>query len=299
MDDNPIHASNSAQFPTNLLDESVGSSDADQRFYTLREALESTEYESAQGSLVFPVGRNEDSKYVIADLHTLPHIMAGGQTGSGKSNFTEGILIPSLLYRNSADDLKLILIDPKYVQFTQYNGIPHLLRPVITTPEDSKEVMDWLLEEMETRFETLASTNYKNIGEYNSSGEGHMPFIVLVIDEVADLMMIDGKYYEQAFIKHLQKSAAVGIHIYIGTSRPSKDVLPDKLRANFLTKIAFTTASRVDSETLIDMSGAEELQGRGDLLFNSLNSVRPVRLQAPYLSDQAISKVVEYLKGQS
>ena len=298
MDDSSIHDSYSSQFPINLLDESIGSSDADQRFYTLRETLESTEYERTKGPLVFPVGKSADDKFVIADLHTLPHIMAGGQTGSGKSNFTEGILIPSLLYRNSADDLKLILIDPKYVQFTHYNGIPHLLRPVITTPEDSKEAMDWLLEEMEARFETLASTSYKNIDEYNSSSEGHMPFITLVIDEVADLMMIDGKYYEQTFIKLLQKSAAVGIHMYIGTSRPSKDVLPDILRANFVTKIAFTTASRIDSETLIDMSGAEELRGRGDLLFSSLNSVRPVRLQAPYLSDQAISKVVEYLKNQ-
>ena len=272
-------------------------SKVEQEFYDLRDALDSDEYKNAEGSLLLAVGKDESGKFVIADLHKLPHIMAGGQTGSGKSNFTEGTLILSLLHRYSSDDLKLLLIDPKMVQFTQYNGIPHLVRPVITTPEDSKDAMDWLLKEMEDRFDVLVDSKTKNIDEYNSSDKGHMPFVLLIIDEVADLMMVDGEYYQKSFIKLLQKSAAVGIHIYIGTSRPSEDVLPSLLRANFVTKIAFKTASKVDSEALIDVSGAENLLGRGDLLFSSLGTVHPVHLQAPYVSDEETARVAEQLKN--
>lgn len=272
------------------------SSTVEQKFYPLQEALDSKEYHSAKGSLLFPIGKDDLGKFVIADLHKLPHIMAGGQTGSGKSNFTEGTLILSLLNRYSADDLKLVLIDPKMVQFTQYNGLPHLLRPVITTPEDSKDAIDWLVGEMESRFTTLAKSGHKDIVEFNSTNKEHLPFIVLIIDEVADLMMVDGEHYQKSFIKLLQKSAAVGIHIYIGTSRPSEDVLPSLLRVNFVTKIAFKTASEVDSEALIDASGAEYLRGRGDLLFSSLDSPRPVHLQAPYASDEDMAKFVEGLK---
>lgn len=268
-------------------------SKVEQEFYVLQDALDSEEYKNAVGSLLFPVGKDESGKFVIADMHKLPHIMAGGQTGSGKSNFTEGTLILSLLHRYSSDDLKLLLIDPKMVQFTQYNGIPHLIRPVITTPDDSKNAMDWLLNEMEDRFDTLVDSNTKNIDEYNLSSKGHMPFVVLIIDEVADLMMVDGEYYQKSFIKLLQKSAAVGIHIYIGTSRPSEDVLPSLLRANFVTKIAFKTASRVDSEALIDVGGAENLLGRGDLLFSSLSFPRPIHLQAPYASDEEQAETVD------
>lgn len=269
----------------------------EQEFYNLQDALDSEEYKNAEGSLLFPVGKDESGKFVIADLHKLPHIMAGGQTGSGKSNFTEGTLILSLLHRYSADELKLMLIDPKVVQFTQYNGIPHLLRSVITTPEDSKDAMDWLLNEMEDRFNTLVDSEAKNIDEYNSSGKGHMPFVVLIIDEVADLMMVDGEYYQKSFIKLLQKSGAVGIHIDIGTSRPSEDVLPSLLRANFVTRIAFKTASKVDSEALVDVAGAENLLGRGDLLFSSLDYPQPIRLQAPYASDEDMVKLVNNLSN--
>lgn len=290
-----LHEDGNSQFPIDLLEAS--STFEGQKFYSLREALESEEYKKAEGSLLFPVGKDESGEFVIADLHKLPHIMAGGQTGSGKSNFTEGTLITSLLYGNSSDDLKLILIDPKMVQFTQYNGLPHLLRPVITTPEDSKNAVDWLLNEMENRFTTLVDNNAMNIDEYNTSNKGPMPYIVLVIDEVADLMMIDGEYYQKSFIKLLQKSAGVGIHIYIGTSRPSEDVLPGLLRANFVTKIAFATASSADSEALIDVSGAEKLQGRGDMLFSWLNAPQSIHLQAPYMSDRDQVKVVDFLKA--
>ncbi len=157
--------------------------------------------------------------------------------------------------------------------------------------------MDWLLNEMEDRFTTLVDSNAVNIDEYNASNKGHMPYIVLVIDEVADLMMIDGEYYQKSFIKLLQKSAGVGIHIYIGTSRPSEDVLPSLLRANFVTKIAFATASSADSEALIDVNGAEKLQGRGDMLFSWLNAPQPIHLQAPYMSDKDQVKIVDFVKA--
>ena len=270
----------------------------EQKFYVLQDALDSDEYKNAEGSLLFPVAKDESGKFVIADLHKLPHIMAGGQTGSGKSNFTEGTLTLSLLHRYSADELKLIFVDPKCVQFTQYNGIPHLLRPVITSPETSKEAMDWLLNEMEDRFTKLVDSETRDIEEYNSSGKGHMPFIVLIIDEVADLMMVDGEYYQKSFVILLQKSAGVGIHIYIGTSRPSEDVLPSLLRTNFVTKIAFRTASKIDSEALIDVGGAENLQGRGDLLFSSLDNPKPIRLQAPYVSELEQLEVVDSMKSK-
>jgi S-DNA-T family DNA segregation ATPase FtsK/SpoIIIE len=265
--------SDNSRFPIDLVEHSTSKED-DQQFFSLGEAFKSEDYVNAVGSLIFPVGKDSSGNFVMADLHKLPHIMAGGQTGSGKSSFTEGTLITSLLYANSSADLKFILIDPKWVQFTQYNGIPHLLRPVITTPEDSREAVDWLLTEMENRFSTLVESGSMNIDDYRLMKKGDMPFIVLIIDEVADLMMIDGKFYEEAFIKLLQKSAAVGIHIYIGTSRPSEEVLPSLLRANFVAKIAFATASSVDSEALIDVSGAEKLLGRGDLLFSSLVCIR-------------------------
>jgi len=290
--------SRSYQFPIDLLELNKPNDD-NRKFYSLREALESEEYVNAKGSLLFPVGKDDSGKFVVADLHKLPHIMAGGQTGSGKSSFTEGTLITSLLYGKSSDDLKLILIDPKMVQFSQYNGIPHLLRPVITTPEDTKEAIDWLLNEMEDRFATLVENKLMHIDEYRPLGKGDMPFIVLIIDEVADLMMIDGKYYEKAFIQLLQKSAAVGIHIYIGTSRPSEDVLPGLVRANFFTKIAFTTASSIDSEVLVDFSGAEKLLGRGDLLLSSLDSPKLVHLQAPYVSDEEQVSIVDYIRNRS
>jgi hypothetical protein len=270
--------------------------DIEQNFYPLHEALESDDYKKAKGSLTFPLGKDETGKFVIADLHELPNIMAAGQTGSGKSNFTEGTLILSLLHRYSAEYMKLILIDPKMVQFTQYNGIPHLLRPVITTPKDSKNAIDWLLVEMKNRISVLENSGHKDIKDYNSSGKKHLPFIVVIIDEVADLMMVDGEYYQKSFIELLQKSKTVGIHIYIGTSRPSDDILPSNLRNNFGAKIVFKTASSVDSQKLINADGAEKLLGKGDLLFKSAKTNQPIRLQAPYVTPEDITKILKDIK---
>ena len=277
-----------------IFDEDLA--DKNTRYVSLRKALESEEYKEATSPLSFPIGRNDDGKFVIADFHKLPHIIAGGQTGSGKSSFTEGALIASLLYRNTPDDLKLILIDPKYVQFTQYNGIPHLLRPVITTPEAAKEAMEWLLGEMNERFDLLAKTGFNDIVEYNEANAEHLPYILYIVDEVSDLMMVDGQYYESSFIKLLQRAKAVGIHLYIGTSRPSEDVYSGILRANFVTSLAFTCASEIDSEKLIYEGGAEKLLGRGDALFSTLDYSRPIHIQVPYVSDENIVSLADSLK---
>lgn len=259
----------------------------------LREALTSVGYQHAVTPLSFPLGKAGDGSFYIADFHTLPHIMAGGQTGSGKSSFTEGTLIASLVSRNSADDLKLILVDPKWVQFSQYNDLPHLLRPVITTPDAAKEAVDWLLSEMDRRFDVLVKNGVQNIVELSSTGKDHLPYILFIVDEVSDLMMVDGEYYEAAFIKFLQRSKAVGIHLYIGTSRPSSDVLTDGLVANFVTRIAFKTASAIDSQRLVNTDSAESLDAAGDLLVSIPTQAAPIHLQAPYISDQDQMLLVE------
>ena len=268
---------------------------SDSRFVSLREALESQEYNVAKAPLSFPVGKDETGKFLIADFHKLPHIMAAGQTGSGKSSFTEGALIASLIYRNTPEDLRLILVDPKMVQFSQYKGIPHLQRPIIYEPDKAKEAIEWLIDEMKNRFDIFAESETRNIDTYNASGKGHMPYILLVIDEVSDLMMFDGTYFEKAFITLLQKARAVGIHIYIGTSSLRKAVLPGMLRANFATKIAFTTSSSIESKIIIDEIGAEKLQGRGDLLLSRTADLRPVHLQAPYLSEEEQAALADFI----
>jgi S-DNA-T family DNA segregation ATPase FtsK/SpoIIIE len=278
--------------PVDLLD--LKNSD---RNVSLKNALESNEMKAATSPLSFPIGKDAKGKFLIANFHDLPHIMAGGQTGSGKSSFTEGTIILSLIYRNSPDDLKFILIDPKQVQFTQYNGVPHLLRPVIEDLDEAKNAIEWLLQEMADRFDILANSQMMNIVDYNRSKKGHMPYIILIIDEVSDLMMIDGKFYQKAFISLLQKARAVGIQMYIGTSRPSPDVLPGLLKANFPTRIAFTTSSSLDSRRLLDTNGAETLSGHGDLLLSTSDNPRPVRLQAPYVSDEEQARVVEYIQN--
>lgn len=277
--------------PIDVFDTKLPNSDP--RFFSLREALESEEYKQAKTPLSFPIGRDESGKFIIADFHTFPHMIAGGQTGSGKSNFTEGTLVASLVYRNSPEDLKLILVDPKWVQFPQYEGIPHLLRPIITTPEAAKEAMEFLLDEMQDRFDTLAGSGKRDIVEYNKSADEHMPYILYIVDEVADLMMDDGEYYQASFIKLLQKAKAVGIHLYIGTSRPSEDVYPGLLRANFVSSIAFKCASKVDSEKMLYEEGAENLLGQGDALLYTPDNSRPVHLQVPYVSDANMMALAE------
>lgn len=261
----------------------------------LREALESQEFQDTKDPLSFPIGKNVQGEFIVRTFRNAPHILSAGQTASGKSNFTENVLIPSLLYRHTPDELQLVLIDPKYVQFMQYNGIPHLVRPVITDPDEAKEVFEWLIAEKDRRFETLAENRCKSISEY----KGHMPYIVLVIDEFADLMMIDGEYYEQAIVKIAQVGRGVGIHMYLGTSRPSVDVITGLIKANFPSRLGFTVAQQIDSRTIVDTIGAERLLGMGDLLYSDMETLKPIRLQTPFSTEKETMALVDFWSSQN
>lgn len=263
----------------------------------LREALESQEFQSTKEPLSIPVGKNVKGEYIVRSFRTAPHILSAGQTGSGKSNFTENVIIPSLLYKHTPDDLQLVLIDPKYVQFMQYNGIPHLVRPVITDPNKAREIFEWLISEKDNRFRLLAETRTRNIEEYNLKAK--MPYIVLIIDEFADLMMIDGDYYEKVIVKLAQYGRAVGIHMHIGTSRPSLDVITGIIKANFPTRLGFTVSSQIDSRTIIDTVGAERLLGKGDLLYSDVETLKPIRLQSPYSTDKETMALVDFWSNQN
>jgi S-DNA-T family DNA segregation ATPase FtsK/SpoIIIE len=263
----------------------------------LREALESQEFQDTKDPLSIPVGKNVKGEYIVRSFRTAPHILSAGQTGSGKSNFTENVIIPSLLYKHTPDDLQLVLIDPKYVQFMQYNGIPHLVRPVITDPNEAREIFEWLISEKDNRFRLLAETRTRNIEEYNLKAK--MPYIVLIIDEFADLMMIDGDYYEKVIVKLAQYGRAVGIHMHIGTSRPSLDVITGIIKANFPTRLGFTVSSQIDSRTIIDTVGAERLLGKGDLLYSDAETLKPIRLQSPYSTDKETMALVDFWSNQN
>ena len=263
----------------------------------IREALESPEYKEAEGALLFPVGKQADGTFLIADMHKLPHILAGGMSGSGMNAFMEENLLVSLLYRYTSDELRLLIIDPKQVQFPQYNGIPHLLQPVITEPDNAKEAIEWVAEETERRFKILNEYQVRDIDALHKRNDvPSMPFIMVIIGELADLMMLDGKYYEKALVRIIQKSRAVGIYFYIATHRPSTDVCPGVLRANLPTKLAFATATKTDSKTLLDMEGGETLKGAGDLLYFNYEQKLPIRLQAPHATMEEVDSVIEHIK---
>jgi S-DNA-T family DNA segregation ATPase FtsK/SpoIIIE len=223
------------------------------------------------------------------------HIVAAGQTGSGMAVFQDTMLA-SLIYKNTPDDLKLILIDPKQVSLTPYKDSPYLQIPRITAPEEPETAIKWLHDEIERRFETLTKAGSRDIFEYNSKHKHKIPAILLVIDEIADLMMVNGKFYEKSLVWMMQRSRAVGVFCFIGTHRTSEEILPGMIRANSFVRIAFTLPTKEASEFLIDEPGAKNLNGKGDLLFSSLdNDSHPaIRLQAPFISDENLMKVINY-----
>jgi|GEM_PF-2698666 len=248
--------------------------------------------------LAFMLGMNQSCKIELCDLDKVNHLLIGGQTGSGKSLFIESLLI-TLLLKNSPSDLQLILIDPKQVQFTPYNDIPHLIAPVLKWPEETLKAMKWVLREIQWRHTFLSQYHMRNSASYNEKySEELMPNIVVMCEEIADLMMTDGKWYEDAFLEIIEKGRAVGVHLIIATSRPSADIFTDKMINSIPTKIAFTTASTVDSKHILGRTGAEKLLGMGDMLFKESGSSMLKRLQAPYLSDEDVSRVTDFLKQE-
>lgn len=264
----------------------------------LSSILLSHEWQNLTGPLGFAIGKDISGKPMVADLAKMPHLLVAGQTGSGKSVMINDILT-SLLYRNSPSDLKLILVDPKQVELKLYDGIPHLLTPVITEPEKCISALKWAVAEMERRYTALADAKKRNIAEYNAvKKEEGMPYIVIVIDELADLMMMAARDVEALVVRIAQKARAVGIHLVLATQRPSVDVITGLIKANVPARIAFTTASQVDSRTIIDQIGAEKLLGRGDMLLLTPDMPKPVRIQAAFIEDDETLKVSDFIRSQ-
>ncbi|HSX35868.1 MAG TPA: DNA translocase FtsK 4TM domain-containing protein [Patescibacteria group bacterium] len=264
----------------------------------LRSLFESHDWTDIKGPLSFVIGRDIAGKPVVADLTKMPHLLVAGQTGSGKSVMINTILT-SLLYRNSPSDLKLILVDPKQVELKPYDEIPHLLTPVITEPEKCISALKWATAEMERRYSALAAVNKRNIAEYNMvKKEEGMPYIVIVIDELADLMMMAARDVEALVVRIAQKARAVGIHLVLATQRPSVDVITGLIKANVPARIAFTTASQVDSRTIIDQIGAEKLLGQGDMLLLTADMPKPKRVQGAFIDEPETAKVTDFIRMQ-
>ncbi len=264
----------------------------------LSSVLSSKDWDDSDDPLTFAIGKDIAGKPVVANLTKMPHLLVAGQTGSGKSVMINDILT-SLLYRNTPSELKLILVDPKTVELTPYNDIPHLLTPVITEPEKCISALKWAVAEMERRYRTLAEQKKRNITEYNMlKDEESMPYIVIVIDELADLMMMAARDVEALIVRIAQKARAVGIHLVLATQRPSVNVITGLIKANVPARIAFTTASQVDSRTIIDQMGAEKLLGQGDMLLLTSDMPAPKRVQASFISDSETVKVTDFIRTQ-
>lgn len=260
--------------------------------------LLSQQWQEQKSPLAIAIGKDISGMPIVADLDKMPHILVAGQTGSGKSVMIN-TLLTSMLYRNSPSDLKLILVDPKRVELKPYDDIPHLLTPVITEPEKCISALKWAVAEMERRYHALSEVRKRNIGEYNSlKKEEGMPYIVIVIDELADLMMMAARDVEALIVRIAQKARAVGIHLVLATQRPSVDVITGLIKANVPARIAFTTASQVDSRTIIDQIGAEKLLGQGDMLFTTADMPKPKRIQAALIGEDETARVTDFIRMQ-
>ena len=271
----------------------------------LRELLESPEIRQHPSSLAFAVGKDIGGQPVVADLAKMPHLLIAGQTGSGKS---VGIntMIMSLIYRSSPEDVKLIMIDPKVVELSVYNGIPHLLIPVVTDPKKAAGALNWAVAEMMDRYQKFAQSNVRDLKGYNArvkslmeAGDVPADQLVIIIDELADLMMVASSEVEDSICRLAQLARAAGIHLVIATQRPSVNVITGVIKANVPSRIAFSVASGVDSRTILDMNGAEKLLGNGDMLFYPSGYPKPLRVQGAFVSDQEVSQVTDYIKEQN
>lgn len=270
----------------------------------LKNLLDIEAFNEAPSPLTFALGRDVSGSPVFADLSRMPHLLIAGSTGSGKSVCIHDIII-SFLYRDSPKILKFIFIDPKRVELTVYNGIPHLLSPVITEGRKAINALRWAVGEMERRYEKLEQAGARDIGSYNSKingknpQEGRLQYIVIIIDELADLMAAFPREVEGSIVRLAQMARAVGIHLIVSTQRPSVEVITGLIKANITSRIAFQVASQIDSRTILDMAGAEKLLGSGDMLFLSADSLKPRRIQGSFLTEKELKKVVEYLKDKS
>ena len=274
----------------------------------LRELLESKEFKEYPSNIVFTVGKDIGGQTVVADIAKMPHMLIAGATGSGKS-VCINVLIMSILYKAHPDDVKLIMIDPKVVELSVYNGIPHLLIPVVTDCKKAAAALHWAVAEMTERYKTFADCNVRDLKGYNKKAESSinengdtlkkMPQIVIIVDELADLMMVAPSEVEEAICRLAQLARAAGIHLIIATQRPSVDVITGLIKANMPSRVAFSVSSGVDSRTILDMNGAEKLLGKGDMLFYPQGYAKPARIQGAFVSDKEVSDVVDFLKNQA
>ena len=261
----------------------------------LRDILSSDSFKNRKSDLSFSLGKDVSGQPWVTNLDPLPHLLIAGATGSGKSVQINGLIL-SLLYSNSPDDLKLILVDPKRVELSLYNEIPHLLTPVITDTTKTINALRWVVSEMDRRYQVLQNSGKRNIASYRKEVNDDMPYIVVVIDELADLMTVAAKEVEGAIVRLAQMARAVGIHLVLATQRPSVDVITGLIKANVTARIAFSVASGIDSRTILDTSGAEKLLGKGDMLFVSAELSKPKRLQGAYVSEKEVERVTQFLK---
>ena len=270
----------------------------------LRDILESDKFLDAKSKLTIALGKDVAGENVIADISKMPHVLIAGSTGSGKS-VCINTLITSIIYKAKPSEVKLVMVDPKIVELSVYNGIPHLLIPVVTDPKKAAGALAWAVQEMENRYSLFAGKGvrdlkgYNNIMEKEANGTGKLPQIVIIIDELADLMMVAAKDVEDAICRLAQKARAAGMHLVIATQRPSVDVITGLIKANVPSRIAFAVSSQVDSRTILDMAGAEKLLGKGDMLFYPAGASKPMRVQGAFVDDKEVEKIVDFIKSNS
>ena len=267
----------------------------------LREVLDSKEFQESNKKISFALGKDITGTCIVGDLSEMPHMLIAGATGSGKSVCINSLIV-SLLYKYSPDDIKLLMIDPKVVELSVYNGIPHLLIPVVTEPKKAAGALNWAVNEMDKRYELFTKYKVKNIKSYNQQVEKgfiseKLPYIVLIVDELADLMMTCPNDVEDYICRLAQKARAAGIHLIIATQRPSVDVITGVIKANIPSRISFAVSSGIDSRTILDQTGAEKLLGRGDMLYSPMGSNKPLRIQGAFISEEEVENVVEFIKS--
>ena len=268
---------------------------------SLREIIEDEKFQTAKSKLAFAVGRDAAGETIVTDIAKMPHVLIAGSTGSGKS-VCINTLITSIIYKAKPSEVKLVMVDPKVVELSVYNGIPHLLIPVVTDPKKAAGALAWAVQEMVNRYHLFAEKNVRDISGYNEALEKEgieekLPQIVIIIDELADLMMVAAKDVEDAICRLAQMARAAGMHLVIATQRPSVDVITGVIKANIASRIAFAVTSGVDSRTIIDSIGAEKLLGKGDMLFYPSGAMKPQRVQGAFVSDGEVERIVEFLKN--
>jgi len=270
-------------------------------FVYLRELLESKQFRESEAKLLFPLGKDITGETVWVDLGSLPHLLIGGATGSGKSVCINSIII-SILYRSLPDEVKFLLIDPKTVELVDYIGIPHLIFPTITDVKQANHALEWIVQEVKRRYEKFNQSGVRDINSFNlemkkEAGET-IPYLVVIIDELADLMMLAGAKLEKIICRIAQLARATGIHLIVATQRPSVDVITGLIKANFPSRLSFAVPSQIDSRTILDATGAERLVGNGDMLYSPVEASKPFRVQGSFISPSEVKRVVDFLKEQ-